>query len=137
MRPERTSSIEEFISYGNTNKLTYTNYAILEKISDTNIRVSIHNIIDEYIEDINSACVDLILPTEEMIKFKFKPWLLAYEIYGTIDLSFLILRLNNMISDKEFTKSKLKVLHPDGLELINRIYNSEKQYIQDNRYNTD
>ena len=57
-----------------------------------------------------------------MIKFKYNPHLLAYVLYGTTDLWFLLLRINNMTRVTQFDKKKIKIIHPDDMKLINDIF---------------
>lgn len=133
MMPEKTSSMSEFISNGKSEKMTYVNNSILANVTDSTIRYGIHSIIDDYIDEIMSETVKLELSVNEMNKYKYKPWLLSYHIYNTTDLDFIILRLNNMITPRDFTKNIITVLKPDGIYLINKIYNSEKKYINLNR----
>jgi hypothetical protein len=133
MTPEKTSSMTEFISVGSIEKMTFQNSIILAQASESTVQYGIHSIIDDYLDEILEECVVLQLTNTEMMTYKYKPWLLSYHIYNTTDLDFLILRLNNMISPKDFTKNKLTVIKPSGLELINKIYNAEKKYIRANR----
>lgn len=133
MVPEKTSSMTEFINNGKSEKMTFVNSVILANISNSDIQYGIKSIIDDYIDEIMKETVKLELTKSELMKYKYKPWLLSYHIYGTSDLDFIILRLNNMITPRDFTKQILTVLKPDGIELINNIYNSEKKYIRSNR----
>ena len=68
-----------------------------------------------------------------MNKYKYKPWLFVYDVYGNSDLEYIILRINNMITAKDFNKSTILVFTGDTLEMINKIQNAEKKYIRMNR----
>ena len=133
MIPEKTSSMSEFISNGKSEKMTYVNGTILAHIKDSSIQYGIHSIIDDYINEIMKETIKLELSNAELSKYKYKPWLLSYHIYNTTDLDFVLLRLNNMITPRDFTKNIITVLKPDGISLINKIYNTEKKYINLNR----
>ena len=113
--------------------MTFALSEILSKIDGTDMCIGFHNILDDYIDDIKKECKVLELNNSQFIKYRYKPWLLSYDIYGTSDLEFILLKVNNMISAKEFNRHKINILMPDALELINKIYNAEKKYINLNR----
>lgn len=132
MKPELTSNIQDFISIGKNVEMTYYNSSIVEKVG--NIEYAISNVIDDYMDEINSFLETVKLSDLEYLKYRYKPKLLAYDIYGSTDLDFLILKFNNILSAKDFNLKKVKLLRPNNLILINKIYNAEKSYIDDNRY---
>lgn len=132
MKPEQTNSMSEFISIGRSANYTYTNFSILEKLNGQPFPVE--NVLDDYIDEILSVARVITMTDKELSKYKYRPKILSYDLYGTTELDFLILRLNGMTSPKEFTKSKVKLLSPDDLGIINKIYRAEQVYIKDNRY---
>ena len=132
MKPEQTNSMSEFISIGRSANYTYTNFSILEKLNGQPFPVE--NVLDDYIDEILSVARIITMTDKELSKYKYRPKILSYDLYGTTELDFLILRLNGMTSPKEFTKSKVKLLSPDDLGIINKIYRAEQVYIKDNRY---
>ena len=132
MKPEQTNSMSEFISIGKSANYTYTNFSILEKLNGQPFPVE--NVLDDYIDEILSVARVITMTDKELSKYKYRPKILSYDLYGTTELDFLILRLNGMTSPKEFTKSKVKLLSPDDLGIINKIYRAEQVYIKDNRY---
>ena len=85
-------------------------------------------------DEIMERTVDYEFSDLEYIKYRYKPKLLAYDIYDTTELFFVILAINGMCSVKDFTKRKIKLLYKsDMLDLLNQIYSAESDYILYNR----
>lgn len=113
--------------------LNYYNTSILDKID--NIEYSTHNIIYDYMEELDEVSYTVLLTDLEYLKYEYRPDLMSYDIYGTIDFDFVILALNGMLSPKEFTKKKVKLLSSSIMtDVINKIYNAENSYLLKNRY---
>lgn len=129
-----TNTVKGTIDEGlSTTLLTYYSTSLLEKID--NIEYSSHNIIYDYLPELEALCHLVQLTDLEYLKYEFRPDLLSYDIYGTLDYDFIILALNDMLSPKDFTKRKLKLLTSSNMNItINKIYNAEQQYLIKNRY---
>lgn len=132
---EDYSTVSETISKGSAlSTLSYYNTSILQKIDD--IEYSDHNIIYDYLDELLSISTVIELSDLEYLKFEFRPDLLSYYIYGTTDYDFVILALNGLLSPKDFTKKKLRLLDSANMNtIINKIYNAENTYITRNRQN--
>ena len=134
--PERTATIEEFIDMGDTDDITYANFSILVKCIGENsiVQYAQDNIIYDYLPELNERTVTLTMTDNEFIKYRYKPKLLAYDLYGSTEVYFVIMALNGMCNIKDFNKKKLKLLYKsDLLELLNEIYGAESGYILYNR----
>ena len=72
----------------------------------------------------------------EYHKYRFKPKLLAYDLYGSTELFFAILFINGMYSIKDFDRRNIKLIRKDHMsEILQAIYNAEQNYINTNRAN--
>ena len=112
-------------------KLNYEDYCLHEKESFLNI-IS-YNILDDYLDELKLISKTVELSDTEYIKYLYKPRILAYDIYGDPELFFVILKLNNLCSSKEFNLKKLKLIPKNTLlEVLSLIYNSEKNVLQRN-----
>jgi len=56
----------------------------------------------------------------------YRPEYASYDIYGTTDLWYLLLFVNNMTRPDEFNKTKIKVFNPAYMDLLNNIIEKEK-----------
>lgn len=135
--PAETYTLNQFIAMKSSDKMTYRNYSILQRsMDDPSIVYSIDNIIYSYMDEIKSKCKLVAVTELEKLKYRYKPKLLAYDCYGSTELFFVLLAVNNMCNIKEFDlkDNTFWGLSPADLtELMNTIYRAEQQYITLNR----
>lgn len=89
-------------------------------------------------EEMNARRKIVSVTETERIKYAYKPKLLAYDIYGSTELFFLLLALNGMCNLKQFDLSERRffALTPqDASTYMSNIYNAESEYIRLNRSN--
>lgn len=128
-----TYTIEQFIEIGSSDLMKYENLTLYDKSSEGNVIPS-YNILNDYIDELKELCQNTLMSNEEFARFKYKPKLLSYEVYGSQELYFIILMLNGIPSIKEFNKPRLKMLSPKILnDVLSYIYNSQKNIINKNR----
>ena len=139
---EDQSTIEDTISTGNEITLSYINTSILSKleIEDTNDTIDVpeYNVCYDYLKELLVVADRIELSDAEFDKYKYRPDILSYDLYGTTTYEFIILALNQIISPKYFTKKKLYIIDSEYIEeLIIDIYNAEQEYLTLNRSNYD
>ena len=123
-----TSTLEEFIEAGNAITITYAHTSMLDETGD--IKIPIYNIVSDYLYELLGRSTTVVLNDKEFWKYKYKPKLLAVDIYGNAELYFVILMLNNMCSVKEFDIKKIKMLsRKDMSDLLGLIYSSEMDFL--------
>ena len=129
--PAKTFTISDFISEGESDDMTYANFSILQK--STIGQYAERNILDFYLEEIKKICLKIETFTEEEIsKYKYQPDLLAFDIYGSTQLDFVILLVNGIIDPKEFDFSRGYILLPNRTNLfsiLDQIKNSENRWL--------
>jgi hypothetical protein len=131
--PAQTYTLEEFINMKNTDGMTYNNFSIYEKIDGQNILEL--NVLDEYLDELVSICKVVKLTRKERNKYKYAPDLLAYDVYGSVQLDFVILAVNDMIDPKDFNLKKLKLPTASNLSaFLNEVYTCNSSWISKNRY---
>lgn len=130
--PALTYTLDQFISMKASDELTYRNFSILEVVDG--LELLDHNLIEDYLTELQSLCIEVELTHEQYIKYKYAPDLLAYDIYGSTQLDFIILFANEIIDPKEFNLKKLKLPYASQLKtFLSAVYNSESDYINFNR----
>ena len=136
--PFIAGSLEEFIDLGQDDELTHYNFSIIELL-DGNLEVPISNIIENgYLEEMRLLSETVVLSDKEFRLYKYKPNLLSLVLYGTPELYFVILAINDMVSKKEFNEKEIKLVPKNSmLQIMNYIYNAEREYIDDNRSELD
>ena len=135
---EETYTVEDFIELGkDIDDIQYSKFAILSKAASnvTNpILYPEHNVIYDYEEEFKSLAITVEMTDTEYHKYRFKPKLLAYDLYGSTELYFAILFLNGTCNIKDFDRKIIKVIKKnDMLNLLEAIYNAEKNYISTNK----
>lgn len=135
---EETYTVEDFIELGkDIDDITYKNLAILSKASpdvQDPIYYAEHNVIYDYEEEFKKLSHSVEMTDSEYSKYRFKPKLLAYDLYGATELFFAILFTNGMCNIKDFDRKNIKLIKKsDMVELLEAIYNAERNYIYANR----
>lgn len=127
-----TYTIEELIDAGSNDTVTYSNFSLLERIND--IEIPTENIIFDYLTELKAVSVNVNLTESEYLKYKYKPKLLSYDVYGTTEAYFIIMAINNIIDVRDFTMKRIKMIKSDLMnEIIGYIYNSNYNMIRANR----
>ena len=131
----KTSTVEQFIKAGTTDEMTYSNYSIKFRSSQqSNIILTANNIIHDYMDEIKPYIQTVYFSENEYIKYKYKPKLFAYDVYGSTELFFVIMALNGICDIKDFNKRTVKALYKVHMyELLNEIYNAESNYLEKNK----
>ena len=102
INPATTTTLEDFIEMRSIDEMTYYNFSILEVING--VEHLNHNLIEDYLEELKSACITVDLTLDQYKKYKYFPDLLSYDVYGSVQLDFIIMLLNDCIDPKEFDK---------------------------------
>lgn len=134
-KPEYTYTLDQFISCQSDSNFCYNNLSFIDQID--NIKYNTYNVVSDYIDElVEQYCVDVELTDDQLAKYKYRPKLLAYDVYGAQELYYVILLINDMCSIKEFVKHRLKLPTKNNMvELCKSIMNSNRRDIQ--KYNAD
>lgn len=133
LTPDITYTLESFVALSSKTVISYQALSFIEKINN-NIQFPIKNVLDDYREEIELATVDVTLKDKDYIKYAYKPKLLAFDLYGSTELYFIILLANGICNIKEFNQKTIKLFKPDILnDLIESIYNAN--YMDIDTYN--
>lgn len=132
----KTHTLEEFVSMKYQDSLTYREFSIIEKVNG--LELIEHNLIDDYLDELSALCVTVTLSNAEYNKYKYAPDLLAYDVYGSTQLDFVILFANDMIDPKNFDLRSIKLPYASQMRsFLNDVYNSNAGYIEQNRADND
>ena len=133
----KSYTIKQFISFQSSDPVTYSTLSLwVKSISDENIIYSYDNILYDYLDELKMISYNIEMTNEEFRKYKYKPKLLAYDIYGATELYFIILAINGIkyIDVKAFDKRKLHLPKANDLaNIVTAIYNAETTYLNANR----
>lgn len=127
--PQDTTTIEALIQSGKTVEAKYYNYSFLEQASNGTI-MSVKNVIWDYINELRNASMYVKLSDKEYSKYRYRPKLLCYDVYGNTELDFVIMAINNIADVTEFDFNTLMMLKVNDMnELMSLIYNAESKCI--------
>lgn len=133
MNASETYTIEQFTKI-NSDIITYNNLSLYDMNSILNKPMVCYNLLNDYMDELLDNCVTVTLTAQDRQRYDYKPKLLAYDIYGSTELYFIILLLNNICDVKDFTFDKLNVIRKEELmNILSYIYNSESETISSNR----
>lgn len=126
--PTTTNTVQKYISTQTNEEISYESLSFIEHLEKLDLPIK--NVVEDYLEDIEDAYIDIELTDEDYRKYKYKPKVLCYDVYGAPELYFIIMRMNGIYSMKDFTKRKLKMLKPAAMTtLVRSIYTAEKNII--------
>lgn len=130
-------TISEQIKKGNSIELSMTNFHTKDVLDTTNDKIVVNtlSILNNYMYFLKQYITELKLDIDEIQKYAYKPKLLSYAIYGTIEYYDLILRINNMDSVMDFSPENIKILKVFSGNIstfLNEVKIKEKNLINDN-----
>lgn len=130
-KPSESYTMEQFISLGRKVSLTYDRYSFKELLSN-GTEISILNVVNDYMREIKENSLLVKFSENEYRKYRFKPKILSYDVYGTQDLYYVILLVNGIIDEKEFDFTELLMPTTDTMNTyMSAIYNAEYKYIKE------
>lgn len=133
--PATTYTLEEFVDMQSQDELTYANFSIINY--DPTVQFAQDCVLDYYLAELKALCLKVNgFTTEQISKYKYCPDLLAYDVYGSVQLDFVVLKCNGIIDPKEFDFKRGYLLLPKSTvlkEFLSMVYNAEKDWIDLNR----
>lgn len=131
-KPQNTYTLDQFINCKSDTIMNYNNSSFLLPFDDGRIMQSTYNVVSDYLDELRDSeyTQTVQLSDEELMKYKYKPKLLAYDLYGNGEAYFIILLINDMSSVKQFTKDKLLLPTQSVMKTIcSRILNANREAI--------
>lgn len=130
---EDVATIEETIEKGEEVEVTHYNMSIL-RLLDDDIEYATTTIIDDYLSELKMISKDVEMTNEQFRRYKYRPDLFCYDIYGSKDLDFVLLAINGINDAREFDRKKIKFIAKDALfTILSYIINAEIEYMENNR----
>ena len=130
--PRLAPTVVDFILAGKeTNVIRYPHLMFQE--SKDGINYVVHSVLDDYLQDMQEKAIECTLSKSERDRYFLKPRILSSDIYGTTELYYIILRINNMWSPKQFTldNNKIKMLTKDHMnDFLSAIMRVESKDIE-------
>lgn len=135
MKPELTTTISEFIASGSGTLIDYDELSFKDRLSNGTL-VSSLNVVSDYMDELKSVSMKVKLTPEQFRKYKYKPKLLCYDVYGNPELYFILLLINDIADVKEFNRDVIRMIKKDTLlSMLSAIFNAERKMLMN--YNQD
>ena len=130
-------TVSEQIKKGNSIELNIANFHTKDVLNTTNDKIVVNtlSILNNYMYFLKQYITEIKLDINEIQKYAYKPKLLCYDIYNTIEYYDLILRVNNMDSVMDFSPENIKTLKVFGGDIsgfLNEVKIKEKNAITAN-----
>lgn len=127
----KIQTLKDFIRYGSTSTYTIPTSSYIRRFEDLIIHDKMAY--EKYNDLIFGMSTVTTLTDDEMNVFKYRPDLFSYKMYGTPNLSHLILYLNKC-AEYEFNKKRVRYITLDNIkEIFNLIMANESEGMK--RYN--
>ena len=138
-KPYATTDIENFIEKGIKLSISESSISYKSVITHSNGSVAIkyHNVITKYRDIIRPYIVSETLSDIDHQTYKFQPHLLCYDLYGTPELAYSLLYINNMVSFSQFTKKTIKVFTSNFPDILEELMTLNKEDLIKNRMDNE
>lgn len=135
LKPTTATSVEEFIDTKTMIPVTYTTFLFTNAVEGRpDISVPVFCVLDDYIDEIEEYVQEYTFTSDEYSKYSQAPRLLAEYLYNNQELFPILLRLNDVYDERDFTIHTIKLLSKSDMStVLSQIYNVNKKFI--NVYN--
>ena len=130
---ENIVTIQDLINRKQTKGIIDYNTFSFSMTINKSITIPFQNVITTtYAKELKTLAEEVTLTEEEYQKYKYKPKLLAYDIYNYTELFYIINFLNNIYNIKDFNKRKLKLIPKRELfEFLSSVLQADSNYISE------
>ena len=128
-----TYTLEDFVKMQVSDQLTFRNFSTVAVING--VELTDKNLVEDFLPELMKNCITVDLSREEYLKYKYAPDLLAFDVYGSVQLDFIILYMNGIIDPKDFDFKSLKLVRSSILrDFLNHVYGSQRYILENNKY---
>ena len=129
----QTYTLEDFIDMQVSDQLTFRNFSTVAVING--VELIDKNLIEDFLPELLKETIEVDLSDDEFYRYKYSPDLLAFDVYGSVQLDFLIMYMNGIIDPKEFEYKTIKLVKASTLkDFLNHVYNSQKYVLENNKF---
>ena len=131
------TTLTELVREGRNNRYRKKDYCELLKLGD-NLLPLARNYIELYWDFIEANKIRLKFDpdTDEYMTYKYRPKELSLVLYGTEELYTVLLKLNNMSHEIEFTKKRIYIADRRSINtILNKIIGINEEAIISNQKN--
>lgn len=104
----------------------------LNQMDDQTLILINDSVLSKYKTDFDEILISKTLTPSEENRYYCNPWLLSYDLYGSVEYWHLLLEANNMYSITEFTRSTINVYDSTLPDVVSAILALEEETINTN-----
>lgn len=128
-----TYTLEDFVKMQVSDQLTFRNFSTVSVVNG--VELTDKNLIEDFLPELMKECIDVTLDKDEYIRYKYAPDLLAFDVYGSVQLDFIILYMNGIIDPKDFDFKVVKLVRSSVLkDFLNHVFGSQRYILENNKY---
>lgn len=128
-----TYTLEDFVKMQVSDQLTFRNFSTVSVVNG--VELTDKNLIEDFLPELMKECIDVTLDKDEYTRYKYAPDLLAFDVYGSVQLDFIILYMNGIIDPKDFDFKVVKLVRSSVLkDFLNHVFGSQRYILENNKY---
>ena len=128
-----TYTLEDFVKMQVSDQLTFRNFSTVAVVNG--VELTDKNLVEDFLPELMKDAITVDLSRDEYTKYKYAPDLLAFDVYGSVQLDFIILYMNGIIDPKDFDFKSLKLVRSSLLkQFLNHVYGSQRYILENNKY---
>ena len=126
-----TYTTSDYIDAIHNENITVQNLHFQEMIGEGAVKLLVNDlsVLRLYHKELVEESRYVTLSNTEKLKYFYKPWLYCYDVYGTTELWFELLDLNQLRSFTEFNHETFRVFNPNILSKLKSIMDLESEVI--------
>lgn len=126
----KVQTLDDLIRYGYTSSYSIQVLSLFQKENDTIFLDKL--VYQKYDKLIMSMSTIIELTDDEYLKYRLRPERLSYDLYGTINLSHLILYINRC-AEYDFKRKNIRLISPNYInEIFQKIIEHEQKNLDKN-----
>lgn len=131
-KPFETTTIDGQIEAGKNLSISESSLAF-KTVVNNEVALVFHNVITKYYNVVQHYLTEVTLTETEMLRYKCKPNLYCYDLYGTPELATSLLYVNNMVSVTEFKKYTFYKFNDNIMKIVHELMTLNEVDLKKNR----
>ena len=116
-RPYTETTVDSVIEAGQMLDISESTMAFHNTIDDS-IVLAYHNVITKFYRVLSDHIIEVTLSDDEYDEYVQQPKKYCYDMYGTPELAYSLLYINDMPSVTDFKRRKIKIFTDDIMDII-------------------
>ena len=133
-RPYTETTVDNVIEAGQTLDISESTMAFRNTI-DNSIVLAYHNVITKFYRVLSDHIIEVTLSDDEYDEYVQQPKKYCYDMYGTPELAYSLLYINDMPSVTDFKRRKIKIFTDDIMDIIVELMSLNEEDLEKDQNN--